>query len=92
VAPSPQRARAPRQIFPNSSRRRLTQADLAGLSPAQLRLARNEIFARNGRVFVDPALERHFAAFPWYHPRPGPVRLNAVEQANVQLIAAAERK
>ncbi|MGZ8337726.1 MAG: YARHG domain-containing protein [Allosphingosinicella sp.] len=84
--------RPPAQVFPDSSRRRLTDADLAGLSPARLRLARNEIFARHGRPFRDPALRRHFERFPWYRPRSAPIALNRVEQANVQLLAETERK
>ena len=35
-------------------------------TPATLRLARNEIFARKGRIFNDPALAAHFEKFDWY--------------------------
>jgi hypothetical protein len=91
-AVAPAAAHAPRQVFPDSSRRRLRPAELAGLSPSQLRLARNEIFARHGRPFRDAALRRHFEQYPWYRPRPGAVRLSPVEQANVDLLAATERK
>ena len=61
---------APPQVFPDSSRRRLTQADVASLSPARIRLARNEIFARHGRIFQDAQLRRHFELYPWYRPSP----------------------
>jgi hypothetical protein len=80
------------QIFPDSSRRRLQPTELVGLSPTQLRLARNEIFARNGHRFNDPALRRHFEQYSWYEPRPGTVSLNSVEQANVELLRQAEAK
>ena len=83
---------APPQVFPDSSRRRLTQADVAPLSPARIRLARNEIFARHGRTFQDAQLRRHFERYPWYRPSPSPTPLNAVEQANIRLLRQAESK
>jgi len=78
-------------IFADSDRVRLTRSMLRDLSPAQLRIARNEIYARRGRYFRDPALAQHFGRFSWYRPYSWEVPLNAVEQANVELIAAAER-
>lgn len=82
----------PPQIFADSSRRRLTQSDVAGLSRLQIRLARNEIFARHGRPFQDPRLRRHFERYSWYAPRAGPISLNPVEQANVGLLQRNEAK
>lgn len=78
-------------IFVGSDRVRLTRSMLRDLSPAQLRIARNEIYARRGRFFRDPALVQHFSRFSWYHPHSWEVPLNTVEKANVELIAAAER-
>lgn len=92
-APTPRSAAAdPPQIIPDSSSRRLSEGDLAGLGADQLRIARNEIFARNGRIFQDPALRRHFERFSWYVPRAAEVSLSPTEQANVRLIEEAERK
>lgn len=99
VPPDPGRVAAPAaapaasdppQILPQSSERALTEADLAGLTPAQLRIARNEIFARNGRAFRDARLRRHFARYPWYAPRAAEVALTGLEQANVRLLQDAE--
>jgi hypothetical protein len=85
-------ASAPRDfIFPDSDRVRLTRDMLLSLSPAQLRIARNEIYARRGRFFRDPALAQYFGRFSWYRPYSWDVPLNAVEQANVALIASVER-
>ena len=84
--------RDPPQIFPDSSRRRLTQGEIDGLSRTQIRLARNEIFARHGRPFQDPWLRRHFERYSWYRPSPGPINLNPVEQANVGLLQRNESK
>lgn len=78
-------------IFTDSDRVRLTRSMLRDLSPAQLRIARNEIYARRGRFFRDPSLAQHFSRFNWYRPHSWEVSLNAVEKANVDLIAAAER-
>ena len=55
-----------------------------------LRLARNEIFARNGRIFNDPALRAHFEKFDWYQATTYEPTLNAVEKKNVALIRQFE--
>ena len=49
-----------------SSQREVTEADLDGLSLAQLRIARNEIFARHGRQFKDSMLNQWFYSKTWY--------------------------
>ena len=84
------RSGAPAEMLPDSSVRLLSPAELAGLSLAQLRLARNEIFARRGRIFQDPNLTRHFSRYPWYRPVAFEVQLGELEAANVRLIQAAE--
>lgn len=53
-------------IIPESSSRKLTKADLKGLSKKQLRLARNEIYARHGRLFLDEKLQAYFDKQEWY--------------------------
>ena len=91
--PSPSRSGANDAgfIFADSDRRRLTVGELRGLSSEQLRIARNEIFARKGRYFKDEALRAHFSQFSWYQPDRPDVTLNEVEQANVRLIQSMER-
>ena len=78
-------------IFANSDRVRLTPDMLRGLTRDQLRLARNEIYARRGRFFRDQQLAAYFSRFDWYKPYAWDVPLNPVEQANVNTIAAMER-
>src|SRR5262249_39563078 len=78
-------------IFPDSDRRYLTRDDLRRLSREQLRIARNEIYARKGRYFQDANLKAYFSRFSWYRPTTWDVTLNAVEQANVTLIQSLER-
>jgi hypothetical protein len=77
-------------IFDESNVRYLSVAELDKLSPEQLRIARHEILARKGRLFKDPRLSVHFEKFPWYRPSVWRVRLNAIEQANVNLIWSIE--
>jgi cell division protein FtsL len=55
-------------VIPDSSTRELTNADLAGLSEWELRVARNEIYARHGRMFEDEALDSYFRGKSWYVP------------------------
>mgnify|MGYP003329799431 CR=1 FL=1 len=40
--------------------------DLCSLSPENLKLARNEIFARRGRIFDDEELKNYFSSKDWY--------------------------
>lgn len=53
-------------MIEDSSQREVTDSDLQGLSLAQLRIARNEIFARHGRQFRDTALNQWFYSKEWY--------------------------
>lgn len=53
-------------IIPESSSRKLTKKDVKGKSARQLRIARNEIYARHGRLFVDQELQDYFDSKDWY--------------------------
>ncbi len=53
-------------ILPDSDSKKLTKYDLQGLTKAELRLARNEIYARHGRKFQDEALQDYFDEQDWY--------------------------
>lgn len=55
-------------ILPDSSSSYLTKSDLMGLSAEECRLARNEIYARHGRMFEDESLQKYFENFDWYYP------------------------
>lgn len=89
AAPAPARGGGG-MIFPDSDRRLLSRGDVSGLSLTQLRLARNEIYARRGRIFSDPNLANYYRQFGWYSPRYSEVGLNRVESANVALLQAVE--
>lgn len=84
------RGEADGMIFPDSDRRLLGPADVAPLTRNELRVARNEIYARRGRDFQDPNLRRYFEQFDWYNPVAAEVALSRVETANVAFLQAAE--
>lgn len=85
-------------LLPDSDAVYLTAQDLAGLSGDQLRLARNEIFARQGRTFQDQALQDYFDQKDWYVAIYTPEQLDALasqtlnryEAANLALIQSLE--
>lgn len=77
-------------VIPDSSDRLLAADELGNYSALELRIARNEIFARNGLRFKDPALRAHFSQFGWYSPSTDTVSLSPTEKANVALLKSAE--
>ena len=83
-------------ILPDSNSRKLTRADLQGMSKEKLRLARNEIFARHGMIFGVPDLDAYFGEKSWYKPTYSyddfydKVEMSAIEEANVALINQVE--
>ncbi|HEY2660662.1 MAG TPA: YARHG domain-containing protein [Caulobacteraceae bacterium] len=79
------------QLLPDSSSRLIQPSELAGLSAADLRIARNEIYARHGYVFHAADLRDHFAHFAWYAPTQPTVTLTPIEQRNVGLFAQQEK-
>lgn len=54
-------------ILPESDSRYYAEADIMHLTQEELRLARNEIYARKGRKFQDAALQEYFNSKSWYH-------------------------
>lgn len=84
-------------MFFDSDRRYLNRAELGNLSAAELRIARNEIYARHGRLFTDPELQAYFDRCDWYHGTiPGnqfsESMLNEYEVYNRDLISSMENK
>jgi hypothetical protein len=64
-------------IIPYSSERLLTESDLWGLSARELQLARNEIYARNGRKFQTAELQDYFNSQSWYYGMYEPAEFDA---------------
>ena len=83
-------------VFYDSDTRYLTSSDLKGLSSWELKIARNEIYARHGYVFPDKNLQSYFESKSWYKPNDNYKgdwdSLNNYEQKNIQLIKSIEDK
>jgi hypothetical protein len=70
----------------------VTEEMLKGLSLHELRLLRNEVYARRGRQFRAEWLSQHFYSQPWYEPVDGEPELNEAEKKNVETIVAYENR
>jgi YARHG domain-containing protein len=72
----------------------LTRSLLEGLFIEDASNMRQEIYARRGKVFKEPWLQKYFASFEWYKADPQftDASLSAVEKKNVATIAAYEKK
>lgn len=77
-------------IIPDSSTRYLTTSDLQGLSLDELEIARNEIYARHGYIFVSDEWKDFFINEDWYTPTTSSVTLNSIEEYNVGMILEEE--
>ena len=53
-------------IIPYSDSRVLSDSDLQGITRSDLTLARNEIYARHGRMFKDDDIREYFESQAWY--------------------------
>jgi serine/threonine protein kinase len=69
----------------------LSEGDIAGFSQPELKLLRNTVYARHGRPFQRPELQRYFDGRPWYTSRNSysNAELTADDQANIKLIQRA---
>jgi hypothetical protein len=72
----------------------LTAAMLKSTPLADLRLIRNEVYARHGRIFQTPWLASYFRQFAWYTPRTdfSDSELSSVENANIAMITTREQQ
>ena len=78
--------------YPEASTRVLTYSDLRGYSKRELKIMRNEIFARHGYIFKTADMKNHFASKSWYTPRYNDVNsmLTNIETQNIKLIQSLE--
>lgn len=82
-------------ILPDSSWTYLTWEDIADMPVQVVCYAKNEIYARNGRMFQSPELQNYFDEQYWYYGMYTPDQflpemLNMYETANVQLLSDRE--
>lgn len=85
-------------ILPESDSRVYTREELLELTDEELRIARNEIFARHGRKFTSEEMNSYFSGQTWYTPTYeaaefdalGDSVLNEVERMNRDQIVELE--
>ncbi len=78
--------------YPKASTKLLKAADVENMRPAELRIMRNEIYARHGYSFTLEDMQKHFATADWYMPVVLDVKdkLTATETKNAELIKRYE--
>jgi hypothetical protein len=84
-------------ILEFSDSKYLTEDDLEGFDADMCRIARNEIYARHGRMFDDEELQAYFDSLSWYEPKIPAAdfeesMLNDYEMANRDLIVEYEKE
>ena len=81
-------------VFFDSDTREITRDELQTLSEWQLKIARNEIYARHGRKFEHQDLQCYFDSQPWYKIDDSFIEadLSAIENTNIATILAYEEE
>jgi hypothetical protein len=72
----------------------VTEAMLRGLSLHELRLLRNEIYARHGRIFKTLWIQQYFGGQMWYDPKEDfkDEDITGTDKTNIETIVALETK
>ena len=67
---------------------------LRGLSLHELRLLRNEIYARHGRIFKTVWIQQYFGGQPWYDPKEDfkDEEISGSDKTNIETIVKYENK
>jgi hypothetical protein len=83
-----------KRIHEELSTKPITRALLEGLFLEDASQMRQEIYARHGKVFKEPWLQKYFASFDWYKADPNfsDDSLSEVEKKNIATIAAYEKR
>jgi hypothetical protein len=78
--------------YPQASTRNLNEQKLAAKSCFELKIMRNEIYARHGYIFKTDDMRAYFSRQNWYRPLAADVsgQLSGVERRNTQLIKQYE--
>lgn len=82
------------RIHQDLSTKPVTRALLEGLFIEDASQMRQEIYARHGKIFKEPWLQKYFSSFDWYKADPNfsDVSLSEVEKKNIATIAAYEKR
>lgn len=78
--------------YPQASTRYLNESDVENMTKDELKIMRNEIFARHGYCFKKKDLREAFEVFDWYVPATASIveDLTDIEKKNIQLIKRYE--
>jgi hypothetical protein len=78
--------------YPEGSSRLLTPEDVSGKSPWELKVMKNEIYARHGYIFKSSELRSYFESQPWYRPTSDDVSamMSNIEKENAAFIKGYE--
>jgi len=84
-------------VFPEDDIFLIDSSELDGMTAAECKIARNEIYARHGRRFNDEQLQGYFDICSWYNGTVAPEAfsdgvLNEIEKSNLQVISEYESK
>ncbi len=82
------------KIHDELSTKPIARALLEGLFLEDASQMRQEIYARHGKTFKEPWLQKYFSSFDWYKPDPNftEAALTEVEKKNIATIAAYEKR
>ena len=82
------------RIHQELSTKPIARALLEGLFIEDASQMRHEIYARHGKVFKEPWLQKYFSSFDWYKADPNftDEALSEVEKKNIATIAAYEKR
>jgi len=72
----------------------ISEQQLRGVSLHELRLLRNEIYARHGRIFKTMWIQQYFGGQPWYDPKEDfkDEDISGSDKTNIETIVAYENK
>lgn len=95
AVPAKAEAKAYEYILPESDSRYYTEDEISDMGVQVLCYAKNEIYARHGRLFNSPELSEYFKLQPWYYGHISPSDfsdsvLNKYESTNVQRLTKRE--
>ena len=74
-------------IIPDSDKRKIKEDDLKDLTQWELRIARNEIYARKGRIFDKKEIREYFKGKDWYK---GKIKSKTFDKKEEELLSSTE--
>lgn len=79
-------------LYAFASERLLTDSEIEGYSKDDLKIMRNEIFARHGFIFKTDDMKNYFSTQSWYKPEFADVtnKISALEKSNIETIKKRE--